>query len=188
MRMDDRKGESALELVAELEELELARIFRLYGEESQAGRIARAIVRERTREPIETTTRLAEVIEKSVPATLRAKIHPATRVFQALRIAVNDELGVLESALPEAFRRLKPGGRLSVLTYHSLEDRLVKTSFAEWVGRCTCPRDFPYCLCGAQALGRIVHRKPVVASEAELQTNPRARSAKLRTIERLDVA
>jgi 16S rRNA (cytosine1402-N4)-methyltransferase len=165
----------------------LANIIYKYGEERFSRRIARRIVERRAQEPIVSTLQLAEVVRSAIPADKRRREdqHPAKRTFQALRIAVNDELGVLERGMEAAFNALKPGGRLSVITFHSLEDRIVKEYFASLARGCTCPPEFPICVCGNQPKGKLVNRKPIVASEAELSENPRARSAKLRTIEKL---
>jgi len=186
MRMDNRLETTAADLVAELDDRELARIFKQYGEEQLARPIARRIVAERLRSPITSTGQLAELVKAAVPARLQSgRIHPATKVFQALRIAVNRELEVLEEALEAAFARLKPGGRLAVISYHSLEDRRVKQFFLSRVGQCTCPRDFPVCICNPRQELEIETRRPIVAGEAEVERNPRARSAKLRVARRL---
>ncbi len=163
---------------------ELARIFRVYGEEKRARAIAREIVAERDHTSLETTTQLARLVER-VLGPKRAVIHPATRVFQALRIAVNDELGNLKRGLETATRFLKSGGRIAVISFHSLEDRIVKQFFVEKSTGCTCPTDLPACACGRKEVLRIVTRKPVTAGEAEVRDNPRARSAKLRVAEKL---
>ncbi|MCL6599056.1 MAG: 16S rRNA (cytosine(1402)-N(4))-methyltransferase RsmH [Alicyclobacillus macrosporangiidus] len=186
MRMDRRQTLTAADLVNEASEEELARIFFEYGEEKFSRRVARAIVRRREMGRIETTGELAEIVREAIPAPARRSgPHPARRVFQALRIAVNDELGALREGLEGAFAVLAPGGRLAVITFHSLEDRLVKKRFAEWCQGCVCPPDFPVCTCGRTAQARLVTRKPIVPSEAEVADNPRARSAKLRILERL---
>ncbi len=184
MRMAS-EGRTAADLVAELSWQELAAIFSRYGEEKHSVRIAKAICRERETEPITTTLRLAEIIKEAVPAAARRDGHPARRVFQALRIAVNDELGQLERGLEAAFERLKPGGRLAVITFHSLEDRMVKQAMAGWCSGCTCPPDFPVCVCGKKPRAALVNRKPVEATAEELEANPRSRSAKLRVCEKL---
>jgi 16S rRNA (cytosine1402-N4)-methyltransferase len=186
MRMDRRQALTAADLVNGASEEELARIFFEYGEEKFSRRVARAIVRRRETGRIETTGELAELVREAIPAPARRSgPHPARRVFQALRIAVNDELGALQEGLEGAFSVLAPGGRLAVITFHSLEDRLVKRRFAEWCQGCVCPPDFPVCTCGRTAEARLVTRKPIVPSEAEVAGNPRARSAKLRILERL---
>jgi len=165
---------------------ELKRIIAQYGEEPQAGRIARRIVQERASAPIETTKRLADVVERAYPAAWRAKArnHPATRTFQALRIAVNDELGELERFLAAIPERLNPGGRVAIISFHSLEDRLVKRAFREESRECRCPRHVLQCQCGGPRL-RLCFKKPLVPQEREMQANVRARSAKLRVAERL---
>ncbi|GGI97099.1 ribosomal RNA small subunit methyltransferase H [Alicyclobacillus cellulosilyticus] len=186
MRMDPRQPVTAAELVQTLPETELARIFAEYGEERFARRIARAIVVRRQRRPITTTGELAELIKSVVPAPARRSgPHPARRVFQALRIAVNDELGALREALSGAFSILAPGGRMAVISFHSLEDRMVKQAFASWCQGCVCPPDFPVCRCGRTPQARWVVRRPVTPTPAEVAANPRARSAKLRIVEKL---
>jgi 16S rRNA (cytosine1402-N4)-methyltransferase len=186
MRMDVRQPQTAADLVNHLPEEELARIFFQYGEEKFSRAIARAIVRVRADHPIQTTGELADIVKAAIPAAARRHgPHPARRVFQALRIAVNDELSALEEALQGAFRVLKSGGRLAVISFHSLEDRIVKQAFQEWAKGCTCPPDFPVCRCGNEPQARLVTRKPVVPSAEEIQANPRSRSAKLRVLEKL---
>ncbi len=187
MRMDRRGGQTAADLVAELSESELANLIYRYGEEKFSRRIARRIVEQRAQTPIESTKQLAELISVAIPAAQRRKEkqHPAKRTFQALRIAVNDELGVLERGLVAAFASLKSGGRLSVITFHSLEDRIVKNYFAGLAKGCECPPEFPVCVCGKQPQALLITRRPQTATEDELQSNPRARSAKLRTVEKL---
>lgn len=183
MRMS-QSGTTAADLVNTLSEQELTKIFFEYGEEKYSRPIARAIVRERAAAPILTTLQLADIIRDAVPAAARRDGHPARRVFQALRIAVNGELDCLSAALDTAFDCLKDGGRLAVITFHSLEDRIVKQRFASLRQGCTCPRDFPVCVCGKTPAAAPVG-KPAEASPAELAENPRSRSAKLRCIERL---
>ncbi len=187
MRMDRRGGQTAADLVAELSESELANLIYRYGEEKFSRRIARRIVEQRAQTPIESTKQLAELISAAIPAAQRRKEkqHPAKRTFQALRIAVNDELGVLERGLVAAFASLKSGGRLSVITFHSLEDRIVKNYFAGLAKGCECPPEFPVCVCGKQPQALLITKRPQTATEDELQSNPRARSAKLRTVEKL---
>jgi 16S rRNA (cytosine1402-N4)-methyltransferase len=181
MRMNPRDEVSARELVNESSERDLAQIFRRYGEERYARQIARAIGRERRRRPIERTGELVEIIRAAIPAPARfGDGHPAKRVFQALRIAVNDELGELEDALPTAFEMLRPGGRLAVISFHSLEDRLVKRFMRELERGCVCPPDFPICVCGHEPELRALNRKPVRPSAGERAANPRAASARLR--------
>lgn len=184
MRMAS-EGATAADLVATLSWQELAAVFSRYGEEKHSVRIAKAICRERENAPIETTLQLAEIICNAVPAAARRDGHPARKVFQALRIAVNDELGQLERGLEAAFSRLRPNGRLAVITFHSLEDRMVKQAMAEWCRGCTCPPDFPVCVCGKKPRAKLITRKPVEADAEELEQNPRSRSAKLRVCERL---
>ena len=183
MRMS-QSGVTAAELVATLSEQQLADIFRRYGEEKFARPIARSIVRQRDKQPIETTLQLAELVSQSVPAAARRDGHPARRVFQALRIAVNGELDCLSAALDTAFDCLKPGGRLAIITFHSLEDAMVKERFAQWRRGCICPREFPVCVCGRTPAARAVLKKPATATPEELADNPRSRSAKLRCVEK----
>lgn len=187
MRMDRHGGQTAAELLAEIDETDLADIIYRYGEEKFSRRIARRLVEARARQPITGTAQLAELVAAAIPAAKRRqeKQHPAKRTFQALRIAVNDELGALEKGLAGAFAVLKSGGRLSVITFHSLEDRIVKNYFASLAKGCECPPEFPVCVCGKKPQGRVLWRKPQTADEAELADNPRARSAKLRTIEKI---
>ena len=165
---------------------ELRRILYAYGEERYASQIAAAICRRRGDAPIQTTLELVDIIRSAMPASaLREKQHPAKRSFQAIRIAVNDELGAVERMMPEAIEALNPGGRLAVITFHSLEDRIVKTAMAEAARGCTCPPEFPVCVCGKKPKVKLITRKPLTASEAELAENPRSRSAKLRVCEKL---
>jgi 16S rRNA (cytosine1402-N4)-methyltransferase len=181
MRMDPGAELSARELVNEAGERELATIFRRYGEERYARPIARAIVRRRRERPFERTADLVETIRAAMPAPVRfGDGHPAKRVFQALRIAVNDELGALESALPAAFEMLRPGGRLAVISFHSLEDRIVKQFLRDGERGCTCPPDFPVCVCGSRPVLRAIQRRAVRPTEEEIAANPRAASARLR--------
>jgi len=185
MRMDRTEALSAADIVAEYPEGELARIFSEYGEERYAKSIARGIVKARADGPIETTLQLVDIIERSVPAAARrAQGHPAKRVFQALRIECNRELEVLEDSLDRMIARLAPGGRLAVITFHSLEDRSVKQTFKKQEDPCTCPPDFPVCVCGKVSAGRVLTRKPILPSADECEKNPRARSAKLRVFEK----
>jgi len=186
MRFDTTRGVPAAELIATLDAAELASIFRRYGEEPRALRIAHAIVRERAVTPIDTAERLAAVVERAAPAAPgKRRIHPATRVFQALRIAVNDELGALEAALSAAMELLRPGGRLVVLSYHSLEDRIVKRFVAAERKGCVCPPVIPVCVCGKSPRLRALGPQPVVPTADEVAANPRARSARMRAAERL---
>ena len=184
MRMS-QEGTTAADLCNTMSEEQLADIFFRYGEEKFSRRIAAAIVREREHTPIETTLQLAELIKAAVPAAARRDKHPARRVFQALRIEVNDELGCLSRALDTAFDLLDVGGRLAIITFHSLEDRMVKQRFAEWRQGCICPPQAPVCTCGHTPAAELVTRKPVRASEQELLDNPRSRSATLRCVTKL---
>lgn len=181
MRMDPSSEPSAQEIVNTWDERELASIFRRYGEERYAGPIARAIVRRRAATPFTRTGELVDTIKLAIPTPARfGEGHPAKRVFQALRIAVNDELGALETALPAVLTMLRPGGRLAVISFHSLEDRIVKRFIAEKAKGCTCPPEFPICVCGKEPELRPLTRKPVRPSAREIDANPRASSARLR--------
>lgn len=184
MRMS-QSGLTAADLCNTLSEERLAEIFFRYGEEKFSRRIAAAIVRERDKTPITTTLQLSELIKSAVPAAARREKHPARRVFQALRIEVNDELGCLSRALDTAFDLLTVGGRLAIITFHSLEDRMVKQRFAQWRQGCICPPQSPVCVCGRTSAADAVTRKPVRADEQELIDNPRSRSAVLRCVEKL---
>ncbi len=184
MRMTAGVGPSAADLVASLDERRLSEILWRFGEEPAARRIARAIVAARARAPITDTAALVDLVTRFVPR--RGTLHPATRVFQALRIAVNDEIGHLERFLAAVLDWLRPAGRLVVLSYHSLEDRRVKQAFRAWAASCTCPPALPRCTCGAQARVRILTRRVVTPTTAEVQENRRARSARLRAIETLE--
>ena len=186
MRMNGNDPFNAAQLVNTWSQAELKRILYDYGEERYAPQIAAAICRRREQKPIETTLELVDIIRSAMPpAALREKQHPAKRSFQAIRIAVNDELGAVEKVMGDAIRLLKPGGRLAVITFHSLEDRIVKNAMAEAAKGCTCPPSFPVCVCGKKPLVKIISRKPITASEEELEQNPRSRSAKLRVCEKL---
>lgn len=186
MRMDQTEAVSAYEVVNQWPQAELKRILWLYGEERYAPLIAASIVRRRETAPIATTLALVDAIKSAMPAqALREKQHPAKRSFQAVRIAVNDELGAVEQMLQAVPDHLAAGGRLAVISFHSLEDRIVKTALAGFCRGCTCPPDFPVCVCGKMPRMKLVNRKPIVSSEAELNENPRARSAKLRVAEKL---
>ena len=187
MRFDTGRGVPAAELLATLDAAELTALFRKYGEEPFAGRIARAIVEARRVAPIRTAEELAALVERVAPARApgRRRVHPATRVFQALRIAVNEELEALEAGLVAALNLLRPGGRLVVLSYHSLEDRIVKRFFQAERRGCTCPPEVPVCVCGRAPRLRLVVSKGLVPGEAEIVANPRARSARLRAAERI---
>ncbi len=184
MRMS-QSGESAEDLVNNLSYAQLAQIINNYGEEKFASSIAKNIVKAREEKRIKTTLELAEIIKNSVPQKVRRDGHPARKTFQALRIAVNHELDVLESGLCDAFDMLSKGGRLAVITFHSLEDRIVKQKMASWCTGCTCPKDFPVCVCGNKPKAKLITKKPIVASQHELEINARSRSAKLRVCEKL---
>jgi 16S rRNA (cytosine1402-N4)-methyltransferase len=180
MRMGS-EGTTAAELVNTADEEDLVSLFWRYGEERRSRAVARAIVRQR---PLGSTNELSRLIERVVPRKKGRKIHPATRVFQALRIAVNDELGQLERFIEPAVRSLRPGGRMAVISFHSLEDRIVKHSFARLQGRCTCPPGFPECRCEPEELLQVLTRSPIRPSDDETRDNPRSRSARMRVIER----
>lgn len=184
MRMS-KAGTTAADLVNTLSQNELCRIFRDYGEEKFAYKIAGEIIKEREISPITTTTRLADIIASAVPAAARRDGHPARKCFQALRIEVNGELQSLADTLDTAFDLLNTDGVLSIITFHSLEDRMVKLRFKEYCTGCTCPPDFPVCVCGKTPRGELVSRKPIVAGKEELENNSRSRSAKLRAIRKL---
>lgn len=186
MRMDVRKDFSAYNVVNEYSEDELTRIITEYGEERWAKRIAKFIVEERKQKPIETTFELVSVIKKAVPKGARADgPHPAKRTFQAIRIEVNSELEILKGTITEMTKLLKKGGRICIITFHSLEDRIVKNVFRDLENPCTCPREFPVCVCGKKPLVKVITRKPIAPSEEELEANHRARSAKLRVCEKI---
>ncbi len=186
MRMDREATLQAYDVVNTYSEEELRRILYEYGEEKFARNIAANIVRQRAVKPIETTVELAELIKASLPKTAReGGHHPAKRSFQAIRIEVNSELSSVALAIDAALRRLNVGGRLVVITFHSLEDRLVKQKFAAWASGCTCPREFPVCVCGKKPEIRVIYKKPVTPDADELASNSRARSAKLRAAEKL---
>ena len=186
MRMDREEGLTAADVVNTWSQEELRRILFQYGEERYAPQIAAAIVRRREDKPIETTLELVDVIKSAMPArALKEKQHPAKRSFQAIRIAVNDELGSVERMMERAVPRLNKGGRLAVITFHSLEDRIVKTGLAGFAKGCTCPPDFPVCVCGKTPDVKLVNKKPILPSQQELEENPRSRSAKLRVAEKL---
>ena len=186
MRMDKDDALTAGAVVNTWPQGELRRILYDYGEERYAPQIAAAICRAREKAPIETTLELVDIIRSAMPAqALREKQHPAKRSFQAIRIAVNDELGAVSRMMQAAVGRLNPGGRLAVITFHSLEDRIVKSEMQQAARGCTCPPEFPVCVCGKKPLVKLVTRKPIVSGPAELEENPRARSAKLRVAEKL---
>ena len=184
MRMS-QEGETAADLVNSLPEEELSRILFEYGEEKFSRKIATEIIRQRETRPIETTGELAEIIGRAVPAKFKREKNPCKKTFQALRIAVNCEFDHLDKGLDAAFNLLKAGGRLCVITFHSLEDRIVKQRFASFCKGCICPPDFPQCVCGRTPRGKLINKKPIEVSESELAENNRSRSAKLRIIEKL---
>ena len=185
MRMDRRSTKTARDIVNEYSESELYRMIRDLGEDPFAKNIAKHICLHRDREPVETTFQLVSIIKEAIPARIREKGgHPAKRTFQAIRIEVNHELEVLKDSLNEMVDALTDNGRIAVITFHSLEDRIVKTAFRNAENPCTCPPDFPVCVCGKKPKGRVITRKPITASKEELEQNPRSRSAKLRVFER----
>jgi len=186
MRMNGKDALSAHDVVNTWPQEELRRILYAYGEERYAPQIAAAICRRREQTPIHTTFELVDIIRSAMPpAALREKQHPAKRSFQAIRIAVNDELGSVEKVMRDAIPVLNPGGRLAIITFHSLEDRIVKSGMAEAAKGCTCPPNFPVCVCGNKPKVKLINRKPIVASALELEENPRSRSAKLRVCEKI---
>ena len=186
MRMDKRAPLSAYEVVNGYEEKELKRILFEYGEERFSPQIAAAIVKARAKKPIESTAELSDIIKYAMPPAAReGGHHPAKRSFQAIRIEGNSELDVIEPAIKAAVERLNVGGRIAIITFHSLEDRIVKKAFASLTGGCTCPKDFPICVCGNKPKVRLVNKKPILPSREELEENPRSRSAKLRVAEKL---
>ena len=186
MRMDDRQSLTAKDIVNEYSEMDLYRIIRDYGEDKFAKNIAKHIVQERTKKPIETTGELTEIIRASIPMKVQVTGgHPAKRTFQAIRIELNKELEVLQNNLDDMIDLLNPGGRICIITFHSLEDRIVKTNFKRNENPCTCPSDFPVCVCGKKSKGKVVTRKPILPSEEELEVNSRSKSAKLRVFERV---
>lgn len=184
MRMDKTQKLTAKEVINNYEEEKLANIIYEYGEERFSRKIARNICIERKEKPITTTKQLVEIIEKSIPKSKQKDGHPAKRTFQAIRIEVNDEIKPLYNTVKDCIDSLKPGGRLCIITFHSLEDRAVKNAYIEAKGKCTCPKDLPYCVCGAKSLGKVVTKKPIVASEEEQLENSRSKSAKLRIFEK----
>ena len=186
MRMDQRNEQTAKDIVNTYSEMELYRIIRDYGEDRFAKNIAKHIVQEREKKPIETTGELTEIIRASIPMKVQVTGgHPAKRTFQAIRIELNKELEVLQNNLDDMIDLLNPGGRICIITFHSLEDRIVKTNFKRNENPCTCPSDFPVCVCGKKSKGKVVTRKPILPSEEELEVNSRSKSAKLRVFERV---
>ena len=184
MRMDRRQKLTAADIVNTYSETELFHLIRDYGEDQFAKNIAKHIVQARSEKPIETTFELNEIIKASIPAKMRQNGHPSKQTFQALRIECNHELDVLRDSLDEMIDFLNPGGRICIITFHSLEDRIVKKAFKDNENPCTCPPDFPVCVCGKQSKGKVITRKPIVASEEELEENSRSKSAKLRVFEK----
>ena len=184
MRMS-QSGISAKDIVNEYSQEQLSKIIFEYGEEKFARKIADNIIKERQEKPIETTFELAEIIKKSIPAKFKREKNPCKKTFQAIRIAVNGELDHLSNCIDDAFDCLNSGGRLAIITFHSLEDRIVKQHFAELCKGCNCPPDFPQCVCGRTPRGKLINRKPIEASEQEIEANNRSRTAKLRIIERI---
>ena len=186
MRMDRRQSKSAYDVVNTYSEEELKRILFTYGEERFSGRIAAKIVAQREKKPIETTGELAELIKSAIPAAAReGGHHPAKRSFQAIRIEVNAELDVIVPAIESAVAHMRSGGRIAIITFHSLEDRIVKQAFARLASGCTCPKGLPICVCGKKPLVKVITKKPILPGDVELEENPRARSAKLRVAEKI---
>lgn len=185
MRMDDRQTLSAMEIVNEYPEMELFRIIRDYGEDQFAKNIAKHIVKARSEGMIETTGQLNEIIKAAIPAKMRMNGHPSKKTFQAIRIECNHELDVLKESLEGFIDMLNPGGRLCIITFHSLEDRIVKSAFKKAENPCVCPPSFPVCTCGQKSKGRVISKKPILPSDTELEENSRSKSAKLRVFERL---
>ena len=185
MRMDRRATKTAYDIVNTYSEEELKRILFTYGEEKFSARIARAIISAREKKPIETTFELSELIKNAIPAAARDGGHPAKRSFQAIRIEVNGELDAIAPTIEDAFAHMNKGGRVAIITFHSLEDRIVKQAFAKLAAGCTCPKGLPICVCGNKPKIKIISKKPILPSEGELMENPRAHSAKLRVAEKL---
>lgn len=186
MRMNREDNLSAYNVINEYDEEKLAKIFFDYGEEKYSKSIAKKIVEKRQEKNIETTLELVEIIKLAMPKkALKEKQHPAKRVFQAVRIEVNEELSRLRQGVIDSIMALNDGGRLAIITFHSLEDKIVKHTYEEMVGKCTCPKDFPVCVCNFKSYGKIVNKKPIISNKEELNENPRARSAKLRVFERI---
>lgn len=186
MRMDRRQTLTAREIVNEYSEMELFRIIRDYGEDQFAKNIAKHIVLEREKEPIETTFQLNEIIKASIPAKFRQNGHPSKKTFQAIRIECNRELEVLKDTMEDMVSLLNEGGRLCIITFHSLEDRIVKSAFKKFENPCECPPGFPVCVCGKKPLGKVISRKPILPSEEEMEENSRSKSAKLRVFEKYE--
>ena len=185
MRMDRRQTLTAKDIVNGYSEMDLFRIIRDYGEDTFAKNIAKHIVKAREKKEIETTGELNEIIKAAIPAKMRQNGHPSKKTFQAIRIECNRELEVLKNALDELVDLLNPGGRLCIITFHSLEDRIVKTAFRNKENPCTCPPEFPVCVCGAKSMGKVIGRKPILPSKEELEINSRSKSAKLRVFEKI---
>ena len=187
MRMDTSRGLTAAELLEDLDQEEIANLIYRYGEERKSRRVARLIIERRDAgQPVRTTSELARLVERAVGRSPKDKIHPATRTFQALRIAVNNELGILDEFIKDSIDLLKPNGKVSVITFHSLEDRIVKQAFQKFSGKCFCPPRIPRCVCGAEKRVEILTKKPVVPTEAEMSSNARSRSAKLRVCRKIE--
>lgn len=184
MRMDDRQSITAKDIVNTYSEMELFRIIKEYGEDQFAKNIAKHIVKSRLEKEIETTFELNEIIKNAVPAKMRMNGHPSKKTFQAIRIECNRELDVLRDTLEDMISLLNPGGRLCIITFHSLEDRIVKLAFKKAENPCVCPPDFPVCVCGRKSMGKVVNRKPILPTEEELNENRRSKSAKLRVFEK----
>jgi len=189
MRMNTQNSKTAKDLLANLTEKKLSQLLWEYGEERYSRQIASKIVRARKNYPIETTTELCEIIKNAIPIKMqnRQKIHPATRTFMALRMAVNDELECIQSFLNDALLCLKPGGRLCIISFHSLEDRMVKQHMRRWENPCCCPKDLPKCICGKKSMGKCIVRKGIVANDVEVSQNPMARSARMRVFEKISL-
>lgn len=185
MRMNRESSLSAYEVVNKYEREELYRVLKDYGEEKFANRIANSIVREREKGPISTTLQLVDIIKKSVPLKFQRDGHPAKRTFQGIRIEVNKELKILDKALEDSVERLNMGGRISVITFHSLEDRIVKSKFRKLENPCTCPPNFPICVCNKKPVIKIINKKPIIPAQEEMEKNPRSKSSKLRTAEKI---
>ena len=185
MRMDKTQKLTAKEVINNYEEEKLANIIYEYGEERFSRKIARNICIERKEKPITTTKQLVEIIEKSIPKSKQKEGHPAKRTFQAIRIEVNDEIKPLYNTVKDCIDSLRTGGRLCIITFHSLEDRAVKNAYIEAKGKCTCPKDLPYCVCGAKSEGKIINKKPIIATKEEQTENSRSKSAKLRIFEKM---